>query len=82
MSEVENLQLKELLNEPCVLGIEHGALICNAGSGRVRLFALTDLIDVDEVKRQQADEEMRQQLERLELESDFQNSINVKHQET
>ena len=43
-AEVEKI-VKASLIDPIILGIENGALVTDAGDGRIRLIALTDLVD-------------------------------------
>ena len=54
--------------DPKVIGIEHGALVCDEGNGRVRLIAMSDLVDVEAMERESADEEMRNRIKLLEYE--------------
>lgn len=54
--------------DPKVIGIEHGALVCDEGNGRVRLIAMSDLVDVEAMEREAADEEMRNRIKLLEYE--------------
>lgn len=38
-------EVKVSFKDPVVLGIENGALVTDAGDGRIRLIAMTDLVD-------------------------------------
>ena len=46
---------KALKDDPLVIGIEENALMINAGNGRIRLVALTDLIDPSELENESND---------------------------
>lgn len=55
VSEVEAMVRKALKDDPLIIGIEENALVVNAGNGRVRLVALTDLIDPSELENESND---------------------------
>ena len=56
---------EHLQANPIVVGIEHNALVCNFG-GRIRLIAMSDLVDMEEMERMKAEAEAREVLERIE----------------
>ena len=60
--------MSEINHSPKIIGIENGALVCDIGNGRIRLIAMSDLVDVEAMEREVADEEMRNQIKLMEYE--------------
>lgn len=48
---------------PIVIGIEHNALVCDVGGGRIMLIAMSDLADMEEMERMKEEEERMKQME-------------------
>lgn len=55
-----------LKTNPAIIGVEHNALVCDVGGGRIMLIAMSDLADVEELERMKAESEAREVLERIE----------------
>lgn len=58
---------EHLQANPIVVGIEHNALVYNFG-GRIRLIAMSDLVDMEEMERMKAEEERMKQMELMRYE--------------
>lgn len=61
MNKAAEMVRKMMADEPCVLQIdlEYKVLVCNAGGGRIRLVALSDLIDPYEVEQMEAEQKLK-----------------------
>lgn len=61
MNKAADMVRQMMADEPCVLQIdlEHKVLVCNAG-GRIRLVALSDLIDPYEVEQMEAEQKLKE----------------------
>lgn len=62
MNKAAEMVRKMMADEPCVLQIdlEHKVLVCNAGGDRIRLVALSDLIDPYEVEQMEAEQKLKE----------------------
>lgn len=62
MNKAADMVRQMMADEPCVLQIdlEHKVLVCNAGGGRIRLVALSDLIDPYEVEQMEAEQKLKE----------------------
>jgi ABC-type phosphate transport system auxiliary subunit len=62
MNKAADMVRQMMADEPCVLQIDlkHKVLVCNAGGGRIRLIALSDLIDPYEVEQMEAEQKLKE----------------------
>ena len=62
MNKAADMVRQMMADEPCVLQIdlEHKVLVCNAGGSRIRLVALSDLIDSYEVEQMEAEQKLKE----------------------
>lgn len=52
-----DIKVTSKLGELNIIGLDHGALVIKCANGRIRLIALTDLVDLEEVDRENLDYE-------------------------
>lgn len=48
-----------------VVGLEHNALVIDCGNGRIRLIALSDLVDLEEAEREEARRKRKEEFEEI-----------------
>lgn len=64
--EIMQMVREHMKARPIVTGIEHNALVCDVGGGRIMLIAMSDLVDMEEMERMKAEEEAREVIEQFE----------------